>query len=500
MPRAGIPGGPQGRLGYPSPQPAGVDRTIARLGEDLSAFAKAKQDIRDTVEANQLLAEFSILAREKQSEILFSNRDDNQIITDYEKELDTIGQDLRGRAKSANVQDLLSVHLPARLAGKINEMRGEQDQRFVTRSLADLANVTDANQKGILMAGTWQEREEIKQRQLATLEVFASKGVLDQAKKQEAAKGFLRSVDLFEIGQKMQYDPTFGARAITHPESVLEDHPNVTNADLGNILAGSVQAEEKAYQTLQRKRKELRESYEATVDEAGIRGQLTWDVLNTLNRNGVVSPETYRRNATLLESRVQDGGIDNPNIRGDLQTRIRLNPGSVSNGEILGHLGRDLSRKTANELLDLKQTRTRLFQADAESTDPRFKGILFREGKEKIDQTVGKGLTISGIQVDDNTRRRWAAASDLYLERVSKERDKPQHQIANEVIELYQGPATPGEVMPERYRSDLPPWKNTGGVNRDLLRQDYLRETDPIRRAELERLIDFLRRTIPTEY
>jgi hypothetical protein len=487
IPRVEIPKQPGNTYANPRySSPNETDEIIAR-GEHL---LKTKKDINDTIELNELLAEHTIKARELQSQLLRTDTSDDLLGPTYERQIGELNDVLLKKAKSQTVRDLLSSHLPTKTASKVNEIQGEADKRFTANVLAGYERTLQMNTVAYAGAKTDQDRKEISGRHLLSIEILKEKGVLDEAHYQQEHQRFLRSIQLFDVERALQADPSAGIEAILSPGKFLEKYPNVKLEDLDNFYAKSVQLEERQRVNLERRRKEAREKAVGIIDEATIKGHMDFDKLNQLRDKDLISPEDYRRNAQAIHKQDEEGGVDNPAVRGQFETSIRLSPHSVTTANMIDAFNRGaLSRKGLNDLFDLKEKWLKHNEEQAEKVDPRLKGPLYSEGKAKIDQVIGKGLTISGIQVDDNTRRRWGAAMDEYLEEVQRDRTKSHQVIADEIIKKYQGPTKAAEVTPFQFQDPSKPKR----VDAKKLLDAWKRESDPRKKRELGELIDKIR-------
>ncbi len=478
----------QSGLSLPRVTPGTAGKGLSDLGDEILGYAKAKQDINDTIEANELLAEHSIKARELQSTMLRSDIREDQLAPTYEKAIGDLNQEITNKARSQNVRDMLAQNLPSRTAAKVNEIQSESDRRFTATALAGYERALTLNTRDYAGATTDAQRAEIKDRHLKSLEVLSRMGIFDADRRQKEADRFSRQVELFDVERALNKDPEAGMEAITDPKKFLEKYPNVKIDDLDNIFTKSVQIEERQRTLLKQRRKDAQDEVVGIIDESVIRGKMDFDKLDNLRDRKLISPEDYRRSALALQKQSEEGGVDDPKVKGEFETMIRQWPQYVTESNLITSFNNGfLSRKGLNELLDLKQKWTKAKEDEADKVDPRLKGPLYTEGKSKIDQVVGKGLTISGVAVDDNTRRRWGAAMDEYLERVVKERDKSHAQIADEIVQRYQGAAKPAEVVPFKYQDP----KKPSGVDLGRLKQDYLKEKDP---RERERIMNLMRR------
>lgn len=486
--RIRIPQGPGARLNMPA-VPAGTGgEMIAELGDTLTKIAQAKRDVQDTIEANELLAEHTIRSREKQSELLRTDLDDEQIVPSYQTELETINQEIIGKAKSDNVRNMLSAQLPGRSAGKVNEMRAESDSRFTAKALGRDLEAEQMISKAYAIAGTDEERASLKQMRIDSIGVLASRGVYNENEKKKAISKSLHGFELYEAQRAVQTNPSLGLKALTEPAEFLKQFPNLKIEDLDKIFSESVQVEERRYQLLQRKRKDVRELHESAIDEAVIRNQMDWNTLNALREQGMISPERYRAAATQLQKNLEEGttAANDPSFKGNLETQIRLNPYSVKIGAVMEGLNSGkLSRKDANELLDLKQKWQKALKEDAESTDPRLKGPLYQTGKGKIDRIIGKGMGgIFGL-IDAETQRQWGAATDEYQARLMKERDKTPAEIADDIILKFKGPPDK-TIVPKGYQ------KKDGSPDHQKLLDAMKTVKDPTARKFIDTMIEAL--------
>lgn len=499
-------GGVNEQISIPRAQAGGgLDtRGLESSMAEITNWMDRKRDIQDTIDANELLAEHSIEANRLQSETLKSDLRDDELISIYGNKLEQVNQGILKKARSENVRNLLAQQLPSRSAARLGQIQEESDKRFTASALAGYDRSLQLNTRAYASAKTPEERMEIRTRHQNAINILARMGVFDATHKQNETSRFQRSVELFDIEQAIQSNPDAGMEAITDPAKFLKKYPNVKIDDLENVFAKSVQLEDRQRTLFDRRKKEAREAVISTVDEAVIRGKIDFDQLNQLRDRGLLAPEDYRRSAAAIQKLDEEGGQDDPSVKGDIETRIRLNPFSVGTPEIIGAFNQKrLSRKGMNEVLDLRSTWQRAQESDARSAaaegraaseakiDPRLKGPLFADGKQKIDQIVGKGLTISGINVDADTRRRWGAASDEYLQQVVNEPNRSHADIANEIITRYQGPAKAAEIAPQIYRNT----KAARGVDFQRILKDFDAEKDPKKKNELRALIKKLQET-----
>jgi hypothetical protein len=486
IPRIPIPEGPGGSITRPRATPGTTGQGLQQLGKEVLDFAQAKKNVEDTIEVNELLAEHSIRSRELQSEMLRTDLREDELGPEFEKRIKDLNTEIEGKARSQTVKDLLRSHLPSKTASKIGEIHAERDRRFTATALAGYERSVQLNTRAYAGAASDDERLQIRERHLAAMNVLGRMGVFSAEQLQKENSKFQRGIEIFDVQRAIQADPNAGLEALINPKKFLEKYPNVQMDDLDNIFEKGVQVEEQQRRLLQQRKKDAREAVISTIDEGVIRGKVTFEQLNTLRDRGLMDPDDYRRNATLIQKQDEEGGMDDPRTRGLLETRIRLNPYSVNTRELLGELERGgLSRKGVNDLLDLKHKWEKALKDDANTTDPRLRGPLYSAGKTKIDRIIGKGLGgIFGL-LDEDTQRRYGAALDLYNDKVMKEPNRSHQDISDEIIKTFRGP--PGkDFVPQKYKG-----QKEGTVDTKKLIEDY-QKADPQTKKFLGALIDAL--------
>jgi hypothetical protein len=472
-------------LNLPRAEPGQVGRAVTQLGNQLQSISEVKRDIDNAIEANELLAEHTIASRTMQSDLEREGFQSNELQPAYEKRIEELNKQVLGKAKSADVRARLEQILPLRSAARIDEVRQQADQRFKSEALAGYERVLQKNTTAYALAKTDQEREVLKNQHLGTLDVLTSRYVISPEQREKEGQRFSRQVELFDVQRMILADPSVGLDALLSPEKFLERFPNVKIDDLDNIYSNSVQAQDLQTRKLEAARKQARESIISKVDEDTIRGGMTWDKLNQLRDSQLISPEDYRRNALAMDKILDEGGKDDPSTYGQLATQIRLNPNSVSTSQILSPVNNGtLSRKGANELLDLKATWQRAHRAEVRAdkalanagnaTPARLRGPLFQTAKNKIDRIIGRGMGGMLGMLDEESQRRYGQAIDLYMERTVREPNVSHQKISDEIIEMFKGPATTEDLIPPGYRNEK------GKANWNKIREDYLK-ADPRR-------------------
>src|SRR5262245_16903065 len=134
--RIPIPSGPNGGLNLPRATSNGAAEGLAEINDTLFKSQQAKKDIEDTIEANRLLSEHTIRAKEIQTELMRSGMREDELLPAYTAQLDALQKEIVGKARSADVAQLLEQHIPNRNAGKIIEMSAESDRRFSSKAIA----------------------------------------------------------------------------------------------------------------------------------------------------------------------------------------------------------------------------------------------------------------------------------------------------------------------------------------------------------------------------
>jgi hypothetical protein len=473
-------------------------KALERLGDQLQSTSRILKDINDSIESNELLAEHTIAARGIQSSLEREGFQSDEMVPEYEKRLKSLNEEVLKKAKSSDVRARLQQALPMRGAAYTLEVQQHADQRFKSEALAGYERVLHKNTTAYALAKSDQEREILKNQHLGTLDVLSSRYVITPEQREKEAQRFSRSVELFDVQRNILADPSAGLDALLNPTGFLEKYPSVKIEDLDNIYGSSLQAQELQAKQLEKARKDARESIISKVDEETIRGGMSFDKLNQIRDSGLISPDDYRRNALAIQKITEEGGPGDSYTQGLLATRIRLNPKSVSNTEIVNGLNNgSLSRKGVNELLDLKHTWERNAAADARAeklankpdapTAPaRLKGPLYSVGKNKIDRIIGKGMGGMLGMLDEESQRRYGNAIDLYQERAMKEPNKSHSQISDEIIEMFKGPVDVQEIVPQKYRTEKgkPAW--------DKIKEDYMK-ADPATKKFMDGLVGRLK-------
>ncbi len=496
--RIDIPSGPSGALNYPRATANPSGEALGEISESLYRANKAKRDIEDTIEANRLLSEHTVRAKEIQSELLRTDLREDEILPVYTKKLEELEKEIVGKARSGDVQQLLQQHIPNRNAGKLVEMSAESDRRFASQAMSKYEAAAVDDSVAYVSATSDADRKDIKNRHTRLIGILKSTGVFDDVSAGRAEKKFLRSLDLYDAKKSIQLVPEMGVLAITEPKKFLERFPGLTVEDLDNMFQESIQVQNHRYTLEQRQKKEKQDEATKLIDEGIIRGHIgledvtdakTGKIIRGISAyRDLVPSETYTRMLHALDKQNQEGGFDDPKVKLNLKSRILNNPSSVSPAEISGSTG--LSGKSKIELLEYKETIRKSFYERASETDPAFKGPLFGEGKRKIMAVLGGMTENSQYFKDADDARRTTTAIDEYMERVRNKGTKDEATIADEIIEKYQKPQIRQELIKD-YRDDKKPDK----YDFKKMLANYEKEKDPIKKRELAKALKELMET-----
>src|SRR5262245_17158845 len=96
--RINTPVGPSTQLNLPRARGNRTPDALMEINETILRSYKAKKDVEDTIEANKLLAEHGVRAREIQSELMRTDLREDQLIPAYTAKLEELNKDLIGRA------------------------------------------------------------------------------------------------------------------------------------------------------------------------------------------------------------------------------------------------------------------------------------------------------------------------------------------------------------------------------------------------------------------